>query len=844
VGNAILPEEDLVNEGIQKIDRSTVPELDAIAKASEQIQLHLEAADARVNPLDLTEDSILFDISPADLADGETHFEQIFKRATAALNNANAVFERATDSTRLLRSTENQSQNLTQVIDDEETAFIAELIDIFGQAYPGDVGPGKAYPQDYTGPDLLRYMLIDRPYEIFPEFRLFDYVAGEKQFNLNVKDQQVIDSVNGRNVFTILSVKDSVERSFSYKYTLRENQGPYLIADPTLGSRPSLGSIQTALNEARLAEEKLYVALASMDTDRKVLSAQLDTLEVEMEERVALRIGDLTFSTAKFIYKEVFIAIKGIRSALNAVADTADEIVFAAVDALPTMTGFSNDLAAPLRGALLSAHVAASASKNAVITGTDQAALVSEFVFTIAEKALEIAKLSIEEKAYLRGQIAKVKTLYAASYARTREVDALAVAYTRAVERYRTELSNGQTVLANREVFRRRAAGAVQGYRTRDIAFRTFRTEALEEYQTLLDWASRYAFLAAQAYDYETGLLGSPDGQAFLGDIISSRALGVVDSNGQPMLSASANGDPGLSGLLAKLKGDYDVVKGRLGFNNPETNGTTFSLRREYFRIPDGPEGDVAWQQKLEGLVTKNLLTDADIAAHAMQLGGAEASAQPGFLINFPSTIEAGRNFFGKDLAPGDSDFSSTSFATKVSSLGVVFEGYQGMTPCLVCADGGGDPTHNHDDALSATPDVFLIPTGLDTMRTPPLGGGDILRTWSVQDYAMPLPFDLGSVEPTSDAVQQTSDNMLATFRSPRRHPAFRATDRAEFFFTDFSEDYTSSRLVGRSVWNSNWKLAIPAKELLADEQEGIARFIRSVKDIKLHLKTYSYSGN
>jgi hypothetical protein len=129
-------------------------------------------------------------------------------------------------------------------------------------------------------------------------------------------------------------------------------------------------------------------------------------------------------------------------------------------------------------------------------------------------------------------------------------------------------------------------------------------------------------------------------------------------------------------------------------------------------------------------------------------------------------------------------------------------------------------------------------------MRTPPLGGGDILRTWSVQDYAMPLPFDLGSVEPTSDAVQQTSDNMLATFRSPRRHPAFRATDRAEFFFTDFSEDYTSSRLVGRSVWNSNWKLAIPAKELLADEQEGIARFIRSVKDIKLHLKTYSYSGN
>lgn len=57
-------------------------------------------------------------------------------------------------------------------------------------------------------------------------------------------------------------------------------------------------------------------------------------------------------------------------------------------------------------------------------------------------------------------------------------------------------------------------------------------------------------------------------------------------------------------------------------------------------------------------------------------------------------------------------------------------------------------------------------------------------------------------------------------------------------------QDYTNRRLIGRSVWNTNWKLVIPAQTLLANPQEGIERFIRSVKDIKLFLKTYSHSGN
>jgi hypothetical protein len=848
VGNAIVPAEDNVNEGIQKIDRSTVPELDAIAKASENIQKQLEAADARVNPLDLSEDSILFDISPSELADGKTHFEQVYERAVAALKNANSVFKRAGDSTRLLRSLENQSQNLTQIVDDEETAFVAELIDIFGTPYPGDIGPGKFYPQDYVGPDLIRYMAISRPFDVFTKDSLFGSAQANssKTFTVLVNDKSLVNSFNNPAVF--LGLEDKAKESATVSYTLNTDSGPYLLAESDWGRRSSNGSLQGRLAEVRLAEEQLYVGLNSMNFARETLFTILKKFEADMGSRTTQQNAKLVFENVKFYYKEALVAFKTLEDANEAKARTIEDTSEVSIESTPKVVGTATDATAPARGAILSGTIVTKTVITAADIARAKAEAAADFKFLVAEKALNTLTAVLEETDYLRGKAVELQTLYRESRSKTREVDALRVAYTRALESYQTELSNGETVLTNREVFRRRAAAAVQGYRTRDLAFRTFRTEALQEYQTLLDWASKYAFLAAQAYDYETGLLGSTDGQRFIGDIVSARALGIIGDDGLPTISASSVGDAGLSGLLAKMKGDYDVVKGRLGFNNPETNGTTFSLRREYFRIPNGPEGDLAWQQKLESLVTKNLLSDADIAAHAMQLGGQDVAAQPGFLITFPTTIEDGRNFFGLDYQALDSNYTPTNFATKIHSAGVVFEGYQGMAPCLICQGGPGDgedhPDHNHDDDLGATPYVYLIPSGLDTMRTPPLGDGQGLRSWSVQDYAMPLPFDLGSLEPSNEAVQQNTNSLRTNFRSPRRHPAFRATNREDFFYTDFADDYTSSRLVGRSAWNSNWKLVIPAKGLLADEQEGIARFIRSVKDIKLHLKTYSYSGN
>ena len=51
--------------------------------------------------------------------------------------------------------------------------------------------------------------------------------------------------------------------------------------------------------------------------------------------------------------------------------------------------------------------------------------------------------------------------------------------------------------------------------------------------------------------------------------------------------------------------------------------------------------------------------------------------------MDFSTTITDGLNLFGHYLAPGDSVFSSTSFANKIFGVGVVLEGYVGINDPL-----------------------------------------------------------------------------------------------------------------------------------------------------------------
>ncbi len=618
-----------------------------------------------------------------------------------------------------------------------------------------------------------------------------------------------------------------------------------------MGNRPFIGSIQRTLAEAMKAREDLAWQLKKLETDRAVFSKHLERFVEDIDAANRITENNRSIAKSRLALDKAIGAWELFETITDSLEQTFLDVYRTARDALPTHFGLSFDLSSPAR-ALLSTQAMIAArpldakriASQSIIYGAQLAQDIAELKVGIINEDLDFGTTSV------RSRIAELEALYRELFSNLRDIDLTAQALDSALAEYQNEVVNGATIMAERETFRKRAAAVIQGARTRDVAFRAFRTESLEQYKTLFDQAARYVYLAAQAYDYETGQIGTASGRDFLKGILATRALGIVGPNGTPQFGGAGSGDPGLSSYLAKLQGDWSVAKGRLGINNPDTYGTVFSLRRELFRLPykeDGSEeAHTAWQDRLRACLVKDLRTDPVIAAHALPLSNPTGLAQPGFVIDFPTDIETGLNFFGNALNAGDSAYSSASFSTKISNVGVVFKGYLGMNPYANGSTGiPSAPAHNSPDALAATPYVYLIPAGADTFRTPPLNGAPVrIREWNVMDHAMPLPYDIGSGGFGQNTQWTAATSLTETFFLPRKHQPFRASDNAGLFFTPGLQDYTNRRLIGRSVWNTNWKLVIPAQPLLANPQEGIERFIRSVKDIKLFLKTYSHSGN
>lgn len=144
--------------------------------------------------------------------------------------------------------------------------------------------------------------------------------------------------------------------------------------------------------------------------------------------------------------------------------------------------------------------------------------------------------------------------------------------------------------------------------------------------------------------------------------------------------------------------------------------------------------------------------------------------------------------------------------------------------------------------ALSATPYVYLIPAGIDSMRSPPLGDVSAVRRWTVADQSIPLPFNIGNSDFSTSNSFVSADSLSEPPFQIRKHQAFRAVPSGTVFGN--SDGFTNNRLIGRSVWNSQWKLVIPGKTLRANPDVGLDVFLETVTDIELFLKTYSYSGN
>jgi hypothetical protein len=863
VGNAILPpvDPDPTHEGIQKVDRTTVPELAELPATESQLQQDMDGAEAGFTPLGLPRDSIPFDINPLQVTgtNPQTHFEQIYARAVSALNNAVVAFNDAQGVTETMRSEEDSLAEFQIGYSNQETAYNDQLIALYGTPYPDDIGPGKTYPQGYNGPDLIHYMYVDNPdtndYNgILPDPTVTQTFYVDVQ---NVPDNWAAQTLADLGLVPASNPSYTNNPSYSIPFNVGPN-GFFDKPSNWTSERESPGSIQQTISQLIAAKNKLRQAVAAETYDKvaldKAMSAFISQFTYE-SNIVAIQNQNLSLQQDINDLQESY-AVEN--KANNDLVIGLDDLRQIASEDVPTtfIFGLANggDLA---KAALVPLYTGIEISKAALL-GVDLAA----FIGTSAASTVEQNKILSDQQTLNTLQLDQ-DTKNALLALGNQELNLQGDLFTindalrnldDAQRAYQAQVAQGNRILQERLTFRQHAAAIIQGYRTRDAAFRLFQNEKLERYKTLFDLAAEYAFLAAQAYDYETGLLNTQQGQDFLNRIISARALGVVE-NGQPQYAGSDTGDPGLSSALAEMKADWDVLKGRLGFNNPDGYGTIVSLRRENYRILSGPVGDQNWQDVLAQGRMDDLLTDPDVKRYCMQLDDGSGQPVPGIVLTFSTTIQDGLNLFGQPLAPGDHNFSPSSFATKIFAVGVDFDGYIGMDNPTTGTTSGGtsppDPTLD-PDALSATPYIYLIPAGADSMRSPPLGDVSTVRTWNVEDLAIPLPFNISGSDYSTAPVYTAVDSLTEPLFAVRKDQAFRPVSTTSAFNTDIygadgalqPSQYTNQRLIGRSIWNSKWKLVIPGKTLLNDPNEGLNRFIRSVKDIKLYFVTYSYAGN
>ncbi|MBI4657418.1 MAG: LamG domain-containing protein [Verrucomicrobia bacterium] len=880
VGNSILPEvdSDPTHEGIQKVDRTTVPELKELPATADDLQTALDNAEAHLTPLGLASGSLAFDIDPTQVTGPniQTHFEQVYGRAKVALNNALAAFDDAKDVTRLLRSEQDSLADSQAGVAKQELAYTNELIELYGTPYADDIGTGKTYVQGFEGPDLLHYMYVD------------DVTLYEKSTGLwapNDEDTFVIDiqglapdwgsTLGIHNWLVPAKIKGSNGTEIdnpAYKegeHFISYNWGPHGFLDKPAnwtGKRKSPGKIQQAISEIIAAHDNLYVAITAYAmSDAEDLFKAVALFESRGVSLNAIRGLETSIRNTEN---------EGTRQANNAAIVSRDlEVAAGIADDIAQVTGeffpknlifglaAGGDTFAPGRGLII---LAGKTIKNLLFS----ADAIQNRIWLKADTERQKALLDLQKQIDELGRIEEFKQGVVELGAATKQVQGDFILINQALRRlddasrqYQGLVATGDRIQTERLVFRQRAAAVTQGFRTRDAAFRIFRTEKLERYKTLFDLAARYAFLAANAYDYETGLLHKQQGKEFINRIVNSRALGVM-RNGEPQYAGSNTGDPGLSSALAEMKTDFDVLKGRLGFNNPNSYATTVSLRMEKERIIPVADGHATWQDVLEHGRKANLLDDDDVRRNCMQIDRGDGLPVPGIVLEFSTTIEDGANLFGRTLAGGDHYFDTSLFATKIFGVGVAFEGYVGMdnpvaNSSAVNAAGGFSPpdpttTYLGSKSLAATPGIYLIPVGVDSMRSPPLGDASQIRSWRVNDVAIPLPFNIGGSDFSTKALWQSSESLTEPLFAVRKHQAFRPVSTTAAFSSSIYggfgnlqlSQFTNNRLIGRSVWNSKWKLVIPGHKLLNNPNEGLDRFIQTVKDVKLHFVTYSYAGN
>lgn len=800
------------DNSILRINRDSVGSLSEIAAAMRDVQRTVDMADAGMTPIGLSDSAIPFDIDPSELANGKSHFEQIAERAELALGNAATLLDRAQGISKLQRQQTQNAINMQQDLANEELALDTQLIGIFGYPYADDIGAGKTYPQGYDGPDLFHFMWMDlgsygiQEFDTKPVKNLTFTYAGFFAYNNETFNLSMDIAANGMIVKPdeIQGTRRAQGRLQAAYGTFIQSYFEYRKALDTYDAAVDFFAAQMAVADAKVVANAVLQGLAWGGSHSAATQMEREITEQKSLLKASIE-QDYYYDSTKF---------EALSEQLTIPFDLIVGMSESTMPGLMKKKEVHSWYQAKVRTELGAARQAKTEYETSKITKEKESKWreilkeISEWVFESAELALESSKAVLEANDAAMA------------------LDVAHAAMVNAQESYLSVLAEGEQILSKRETLRKQAANRIAAGRYQDMAFRTFRTDALANYGNAFDLAKKYTYLAAKAYDYETalGLTNSFGPDALFCQIVGERTLGFMDE-GKAQLGG-LHGDGGLADVLARLKANWLVLKGRLGINNPQIEQNWLSLRWEGFRISSSNADD--WKNKLTLCKVDDLLAYPEFQRYcqSFQSSSGLLPQEPGLVIPFSTSIDFAKNVFGWDLGGGDHAFDSSYYATKIRKTGVKLVGY---------------PTGTN--GLSSTPRVYLIPVGHDVMRSPGSYGGDLLA-YHVVDQVVPLPFPLGGSsldEPDWTSVYTAytgSGDPLATLR---RYPSLRAYEAGT---ADEAAMLSNTRLVGRSVWNTRWLLIIPAGALQGDRDLALKTFIDNVTDIQIGFETYSNSGN
>jgi len=890
MANALLPSRSSDEKGlVRMIDRESTYEIGAIAASAKRIQSSADYADSGLNPLGISDNAVPFDISPSEIDAGKTHFEQIYERAAKATKVAHDVFQRIKGVSNALRD-QNASADFENMVADEEAAINRRLIEIYGYPYADDIGPGKTYPQGYMGPDLYHYYYIETYdldgngsiYGRYLDVPVDDYklittnVTGTYQAEIDEsladygflgnivvgaitwyqdKLSEISSVVDPWTKYAGITTAEKLKLPVAVIDTSGDNMdgavdydfhvaawsnanwvASYFVSEygftpkpPDFhGQRKAEGEVQIALGGYAEQLAEIDAAAARLQSATSKLCGLIDELTALDYTTQMGYVTDAAKEEVKAYTEACQKNAETVKQTLEYLKDIKSILTESGVEAFPKLVGTSCDMTSVGRAALLAVKGALTDAINGQIGEQEEK-------IDAAKKAVEEmqAKLNKQFETYMSNEDRqkKIAAINEASENVKSELAKLEVTFNAANQtrmRYAKIVAEGDELQAERERLRIQWAADLSQSRYRNMMYQILRNDELQRYNEAFELAAKYTFLAARAYDYETGMLKSDSscaaGSEFMGQIVKTKALGRFSADGSPLGGGSA-GDPGLADILYRLDANWGVLKPRLGFNNPQADIDSFSLRTDLFGKSSGAEADAAWRQALADCWTPDLRQHPAFRTYCQPFDPMNA-VEPGFVIPFKTSVAARRDLFGNDLSGGSTAYSSTYFATKLRAVGVWLEG----------AGVGA--------ALPKRPEVYLVPAGLDYMRVPVKASSGVAatRTWQVVEQVLPVPYALDDSSWESSDWSALKDIFSNELCVTRRHPAIRASTGASF---DENSTMTyNSRLVGRSVWNDQWYMFIPAASLNSDDDEAKRRFLDNVKDIHLNLKTYSFSGN